>query len=489
MEPIIGRKEEKEILEAAFYSDTAEFISLYGRRRVGKTYLVRNTLGDKEDTIFFYVSGRKDGSFEDQVSHFTKEIARAFGLPKSALEVKKNWEDTFDLLTEFINQSSAKKIVLFFDEFPWMVTRKSMLLQAVDLYWNRFWSMDKRVKLIICGSASAWILKHIVNAIGGLYNRSTHTINLKPFKLHEVKEYLEFKNIRFTKREMVHIYMVLGGIPFYLNQLKAGLSSMQNVEWLAFKKGSFLIKEFTNLYDTLFGSESDHLKIIRTIAEHCEGIGQEELSKATGIPSGGTLLVNLIELEEAGFIQRFKPFGHIKRGIFYKMADEYSLFYFKWIEPNMEYIERGEEKGFWVKLQNSPSWHSWAGCAFEAVCNKHVPLIREALHLSMARASQWRYVPEKGSSEKGAQIDLLFDRDDDAITICEIKYTKEPYTITKSYAENIKNKLAVFKKHTDTKKTLYFAMISASGLQKNRYSGELVSGLVTLDDIFREYSW
>lgn len=490
MKPIIGREEEKSILESAFYAEKAEFITVYGRRRVGKTYLIRNTFGDKKDTTFFYVSGRKDGTIEEQIANFTKEMARAFGFPKSSLGIKKSWDETFELLTELTQASSAKKIVLFMDEFPWMVTKKSKLLQAVDLYWNRFWSMDERIKFIICGSASSWILEHIVNSTGGLHNRSTKVIHLKPFDLYKTSQYLEFKKINLDKKDIVHLYMVLGGIPFYLDQVQPGLSAMQNIEWLAFKGESFLLKEFTNLYDTLFNHNSTHLKLVRAIAQHCYGIDKQELiDKVTGISSGGTLYTYLNELEQSGFIKKFKPFGRTTRGTFYKVIDEYSLFYFQWIEPNKEFIERGEEKGYWMKIQNSPAWHRWAGCAFEAVCNKHVPLIREALHLSMARASQWRYSPRKNSKEKGAQIDLLFDRDDRAITICEIKYTKNPFTITKSYAQTIQNKLEVFKKQTKTKKSLYFAMISASGLQKNRYSNELVSALVTLDDLFKEYSW
>ncbi len=265
---------------------------------------------------------------------------------------------------------------------------------------------------------------------------------------------------------------------------------MQNIELLAFKKGSFLLKEFPNLYDTLFGPDSRHIELVRIIADHCYGIGQEELVEKVGaLESGGWLVSRLKELEQAGFIMRFTSFGQIRKGVFYKVIDEYSLFYFQWIEPNKEFIERGEEKGYWMRVQSSPAWYNWAGCAFESVCNKHVPLIRDALHLTMAKASQWRYVPKKGSKEKGAQIDLLFDREDRSITICEIKYTEKPFAINKAYAQNIQNKMDVFKKRTKTDKTLYFAMISASGLKKTMYSEELVAQAVTLDDLFKEYSW
>ncbi len=285
--------------------------------------------------------------------------------------------------------------------------------------------------------------------------------------------------------------MVLGGIPFYLDQVKPGFSAMQTIESLAFKKGSFLLKEFSNLYDTLFGAGSLHVELIEILANHCNGIEQTEIIKMLKkrATAGGWIVSQLKELEQADFIQRFLPFGHEKRGVFYKIIDEYSLFYFKWIAPNKKYIERGEEKGYWMRLQSSPTWHAWAGCAFESVCNKHVPLIRDALHLVMARASQWRFVPSKGSKEKGAQIDLLFDRDDNAITLCEINYTNEPFTITKAYAETLQNKMTIFKKRTETQKTLFLGLISANGLKKNSYSNDLLSGLVTLEDLFKEYTW
>ncbi len=483
---IIGRKEEKEILEEAYNSDNPEFIALYGRRRVGKTFLVRNTFSKKTNSIFLYVTGIKDGTQEQQIAQFTDSIARAFGHPE--LSVKKDWRETFNLLTNTIELSQKKKIVLFFDEFPWMVTRKSQLLQMLDYFWNRHWSMDRRIKLIICGSASNWILKNIIHNIGGLYNRATRVIHLKPFDLHQTKEYLKHKKVKLANNDIVHLYMVIGGIPFYLDQIKAGLSAMQNIEYLAFKKDSFLLKEFSLLYATLFGQDSIHAELARIIAQHCYGIGQEELfDQVTVQESGGWLKSHLEVLEQTGFIQRFTSFGRKKKGIFYKMSDEYSLFYFKWIEPKKEMIERGEEKGHWTKVQNSPAWHSWAGCAFESICNKHVPLIRQAVNLTMAGASQWRFVPKKGSPEQGAQIDLLFDREDRSITLCEIKYTEKAFAIDKEYAQVLQKKCAVFAKQTKTRKTLYLAMISASGLKKTIYSEDLISGVVTLDDLFREY--
>ncbi len=444
----------------------------------------------RKDSIFFYVSGVKDGLLQEQIRVFADSLSDAFTIPRMAVAEKAHWREMFMMLNDFIKESSSKKIVLFFDEFPWMVTKKSGLLQMLDYFWNRFWSMDSRVKLIVCGSASNWIINNIVNNVGGLYNRTTREIHLRPFSLHETREYLRYKHARLTDRQIVDIYMVLGGVPYYLDQVEPGYSSMQIIEQLAFKKGSFLRQEFPKLYSTLFGNASLHVEIVKIIAHYCYGIGQTKLiEKLQNHKGGGGIVSALRDLEQADFIQRFVPFGREKKGIFYKIIDEYSLFYFQWIEPHRKYIERGEERGYWRNIQQSPGWHAWSGCAFEAVCNKHVPLIREALHLTMAHASQWRYMPKKGVKEKGAQIDLLFDREDSSITLCEIKYTKEPFVIDKSYAQTIMHKIDVFRKHTKTKKNLFFAIISAHGIKQTMYSEELISGVVTIEDLFKEYTW
>lgn len=283
--------------------------------------------------------------------------------------------------------------------------------------------------------------------------------------------------------------MVLGGIPHYLSKIKPGLSANQIIEDLAFKKNSFLMQEFKNLYATLFSSNEGHIELARLIAQHRYGIGQEELAhKAAHISSGGSFVRKIEDLEETGFITRFKPFLAQKKGIYLKMVDEYSLFYFDWIEPiKSTLLEMGMRKGYWAGKLLSPAWHSWAGYAFEAVCYKHIPQISMALKLEpTAIPHTWRSVPPKGSNEDGAQIDLLFDRDDAAITLCEIKYTDQAFSIDKQYAEKLIIKIGVFKTKTKTKKDIFLAFVSASGLKKTMYSEAMVSGIVDADDLFKK---
>lgn len=484
---IIGRKEEVKILNKFLNSDVSEFLALYGRRRVGKTFLIKHFFKDKKLT-FFVTTGEKDAPMHQQIKHFTQQIAHVFyhGAP---LAPEKNWDDTFKMLTNTMKNASKKeKIVLFFDEFPWMATQNSRLLTNLDYYWNQYWSTDNRIKLIICGSAASWIIDHIVNNTGGLHNRITRNMCLETLNLPETKNFLEGKGVKLSNRQITDLYMSMGGVPYYLSQVEKGASSTQIIESMAFRKGGFLLSEFEKLFSSLFKNSETYIEIVRTIAAHRYGIGKRELLSTIGphlVGKGG--LEKLKQLKNAGFIMEFKPHLHKERGTYYRLIDNYSLFYLYWIEPiHNTLLSRSLTRGYWDKIKKSPRWHSWSGLAFEAICYENLSQIRSALNLSpTAIPTSWRYIPRK-SGEDGAQIDLLFDRDDDAITLCEIKYSDKPFTITKEYAGKIQKKIEVFKKITQTKKQLFVVLIASSGIKKNKYSEELISGLVVLDDLFKE---
>jgi uncharacterized protein len=294
--------------------------------------------------------------------------------------------------------------------------------------------------------------------------------------------------VRLNNKHISQIYMVTGGIPFYLSHITPGLSATQAIERLAFSKNSLLLEEFDKLYASLFDDASVYVEIIRIIANNRYGIHQEELfQKMKTVSKGGTIVEKLKELEDAGFIIRFLPYHHKRRGIYYKVIDEYTLFYFYWIEPIKEtLLKKGLRKGYWDKMMSSNSWSAWAGYSFEAICYKHLKQISKALNLSpTAIPNTWRHTPKKGSVEQGTQVDLLFDRDDDAVTICEIKYTNSPFAIDKEYAEKLNKKLEVFKEMTKIQKQLFLGIISANGLKRTMYSEEMVDEVVTLDDLFK----
>ncbi len=486
---IVSRHEEVRILQQMLDSDIPEFLALYGRRRVGKTFLIKQFFRE-QDVVFFNVTGSKDGAMTQQIKHFTKRLAEIFfsGIPVAP---EKNWDDAFSRLTDALNKQvpKDKKIVLFFDELPWMATKRSQLLQTLDYYWNQYWSDDDRINLIVCGSSASWILNKIIRNKGGLYNRITRKIHLKPFNLPETKVFLNNMGIDLTNKQVLLLYMFLGGIPYYLKRVEKGLTAMQLIENMAFSEDAFLLEEFDNLFGSLFDNEEVYADMVRIIARNRYGIGQQELLNIMGTRvKGGSSAKKLKDLEETGFIKSFTPLYHKKQGIYYRMADEFTLFYLKWIDPIRGTLqESGLDTGNWQEIQNTPEWNNWLGYAFEAVCYKHLRTIRRKLGISStAVADTWRFVPRKNTKERGAQIDLLFDRRDDAITLCEIKYSEKPYVLTKEYVDTLRRKMTVFQKQTKTKKQLFMTIIAAMGLKNNYYAEDICSGVVTLDDLFKE---
>ena len=483
---IIGRIKEQEVLTELLESGQSEFLALYGRRRVGKTYLITSFF-EQTSGEFFYVSGLQKGKLKEQLEQFYKQIGDVF-YNGASITQRSRWLDAFEDLTKAIQQlPKNKKVVLFLDEFPWMVTRRSGLLEALDHYWNRYWSHDQRLKLVICGSSASWIIEKIINNKGGLYNRVTRTIQLEPFTLYEVKMFLTARGIKLNNKHILDLYMVMGGIPHYLALVRKGLSAHQCIGELFFQKDGALVKEFDRLFASLFKEADFYINLIKVISKHRNGIGQVELLQESGVPEGGRTVHRLKELEEAGFIISFIPHGHQEKGIYFKINDGYILFYLDWVLPKLSTIRKqNNAAGYWVSKIQSPSWRSWSGYAFEAVCFKHLPQIRKALNVDLgAEIGAWRYIA-KSKHEQGAQIDLLFDRHDGAITVCEIKYNEKPYEIDKSYSLNLKNKIEVYQKQAKTQKQIFLAMITANGLKKSKYSEEMVTGVVTLSDLFEK---
>ena len=218
---VIGRQEEIKQLEKIFQSQNAEFVAVYGRRRIGKTYLIKQFFKDKK-CLFLKSSGLLNGKLKIQLENFQKEIEATFyeNRPGMRLSAFSNWNDAFRALHDAIELFAEKqKIVIFLDEFPWMAKPKSGLLEALDYFWNRFWSEDKRIKLIICGSAASWIIENILHNTGGLHNRVTLKLHLSPFSLKETQDYLQSKKIKYNLDQILKLYMCIGGVPYYLTDV------------------------------------------------------------------------------------------------------------------------------------------------------------------------------------------------------------------------------------------------------------------------------
>jgi uncharacterized protein len=483
---IIGREKEVHTLKELLTSPYPEFLALYGRRRIGKTFLIRRFFEDK-DVIFFDITGAKKAPLREQTKNFIKQIGKVF-YNGAKLESGKTWDRAFELLTDAIeNVKDNQKVILFFDEFPWMATKNSRLVQTLEFYWNQHWSKIKNVKLIICGSSASWIIEKIINNKDGLHNRLTRNIYLEPFNLKETKQFLEKRDIKLSNEQVLQLYMAMGGIPYYLSKVEKGYSAMQNIEQLAFTQKSFLLTEFDNLFSALFDDYEICIEVLRLISNHKEGIGQDELLKKVNHSMMGQKGLKILKLlKDTSFIKSYKPQYHRKKGIYYKVVDQYVLFYFYWIEPIKDaLIEQGLTKGYWEHKQTSPAWNSWSGYAFESICLEHIPQISQALNLSpTAIPYTWRYVPRKGSKEHGTQIDLLFDREDGIITVCEIKYTRKPFEIDKSYSEKLLTRIKIYKEKTRTNKQIFLSFICVNGLKKTIYSEDMVTKVIDLNSLF-----
>ena len=485
METIIGRNDEKKKLLNILNSNQPEFLALYGRRRVGKTYLINEFFKDKG--LYFETTGQLDAKMNVQLENFTQSLERVF---YQNIEIKRpqTWKEAFQQLKNAIDRQTNKHIIiLFFDEIPWIATKRSGFISALEYFWNTWASRQTKLKLIVCGSASSWILDKLINAKGGLYNRITQTIHLQPFTLCESHLYLKSRGINLNQKQILDIYMVMGGIPHYLSQIQKGQSATQTINFLCFKNDGFLFSEFNRLFKSLFAHSDIHYKIIRTIVNHHNHIYRDKLIEATGQTSGGRFNKRLQELKESGFIDIFIPYGKQKKDVAIKIIDEYTLFYLQWIEP-MQTISSIVTPNYWYNISNGAAFNAWSGYAFEAICIKHIYQIIKALNIEnlISGVGRWHFIPPKKSKEKGAQIDLLIERTDDSIHVCEIKYSTNTFVIDKTYAKNLSNKITVFEEKTKIKKHIFLTMISTFGIQKNIWSEDLVDSEVLLKDFFME---
>lgn len=476
MESIVGRLGERKILENALKSNKAELIAIYGRRRVGKTHLVESVY--KKELVFSF-TGAHNGKMREQLENFSLALQRAAKGP-GKLEAPAGWTQAFNILANFLTPIiQNRKAVIFFDEFPWIHSPKSNFLRSFDHFWNTWASKHANLKVVICGSAASWMIQNIVNNKGGLHNRVTVRMKLSPFTLKETEAYLKSKSLKLDRYQILQLYMVMGGIPEYLSKIERGESAMLAIDRLCFTRHGYLIDEFNNLYSSLFDQSSNHLSVVRLLSATRRGFTRTEIIEGAKLTSGGWVTEVLQELEESGFIKSYIPFGRTVKDAVYKLTDEYSLFYLKYLDR-----KKGTGKGTWLRLSKQPTWTSWSGYAFEAICLKHVDQIRLALGIDTlyVEESIWRKVPGKG--QKGAQIDLLLDRDDHTITLCEMKFSTSEYSISNTYAAELEQKKEVFTTATKTKKSLFLTMVTTYGTVKNACYNRLIQSEVTMNELF-----
>ena len=476
---LIGREKEKVILQEALDSNEAEMVAVIGRRRIGKTFLIKTQY---ESQMVFHITGLPNVSGEEQLNHFNFTINQFndSGIP---VEAATSWLRAFQLLTLLLNkklENTEGKKVIFFDELPWLASNKSGFLTGLEFFWNS-WAVSKGVVVVLCGSSASWMIQKIINNTGGLYNRITKRIFLKPFTLAETKQYLTNQYFNFTNQQITELYMAIGGIPHYLKEVKGNKSVVQNIDDLCFSDTGMLKNEFPFMFFSLFENAEKHVAIIRALATSNQGLPREKIISLGQLPENGNTSKVLEELEQSGFITSYYPFGKKKKGKLFRLTDEYSLFYLRWIENKVH-----EGSGTWQHLSQTPQYKTWSGYAFESICLKHIPQIKKALSIGGVYSLSSTFYKKGTATEKGAQIDLLLDRNDRVINVFEIKFSNREISLTKKHADTLRRKLWTFEETTKTRKQLQLVMITTFGLKHNMHSLGLVQDVLVLDDLFAE---
>jgi len=473
MEHIIGRIQEQKQLSRLLESPEAELLALYGRRRIGKTFLIRNAY---EKQILFEFAGVHHASLKKQLELFARALSQTSGLP---IATPVSWTEAFDQLIAFLEPKIKKqKKVVFIDEFPWLHTPRSGFSEAFEQFWNMWASRQKNLVVVVCGSAAAWMIKHIINNRGGLHNRVTARMRLQPFTLAEAEAFLKSRSILLDRYQLIQLYMVMGGVPQYLKTVDRGDSLTTAVDRICFSPDGFLHHEFKNLFQSLFDTSQNHMAVVKALAKTPSGLTRNELIEACNLHTGGGTTQLLDELRESGFIEAYTPFNKTSKDSVYQLIDEFSLFYFKFMAEG-----KIQGPGSWTRYSSSSAWTSWCGLAFEHLCLKHVDQIKYALGISGVYSENyvWRHV---AAGDEGAQIDLLIDRQDQCINVCEMKFSRYEFEITKKYAQDLERKLRVFQSSTRTKKTLFLTMVTTNGLKNpSNYRG-LIQREITMDALF-----
>ncbi len=470
---LIGREKEIAALRNAMESDKSEFIAVYGRRRVGKTFLIRETFGYG---FLFQHAGIYRGRRGEQLYAFSASLKDA-GYPVSRRP--ENWLEAFEMLKDLVRQSGEGKKVIFLDELSWMDTPRSDLLKALEHFWNSWASARRDVILVICSSVTSWMMKKVIRNKGGLYHRLTCKLYLQPFSLHECEQFAEAAALGMRRMQILETYMILGGVPFYWTLLKKDLSVAGNVDSLFFGRDAELKDEFSYLFASLFRYPEEYIRIVEALSRHQNGMTRDEILKETGITGSGHFSEKLKELEDCGFIRSYDPFQNQKKETLYQLIDAFTIFHY-------HFLERAKKDAhFWSSQVNTPRLNTWNGLAFERVCLLHTEQIRNALGISgvLTAACSWTCKADAEKGIEGSQIDLLLVRNDRVINLLEMKYSDKPYAVSKSLLNDLLRKRNDLVLATGTVSSIHLTMVTPAGIVRNTYAKEIQSE-VTMNDLF-----
>ena len=470
---VAGRKDEVIILQNMLSKQHSDFVAVYGRRRIGKTYLIRQVY---QANIVFDCSGLHQRDTPQQLENFWLTLVDVTKRSKPILP--KTWLQAFSLLRTYVESLKGnEKKVIFLDEIAWFETPRSGFLAALDNFWNQYCTKRNDIILVICGSAASWIIDKVINNRGGLHNRITSHIQLMPFTLKETKEFLELSKVKLTLKDITSLYMSVGGVPYYLKDIAPGQSVPQILDTLFFHPQALLKNEFANLYASLFKNSDLHVTIVKALAIRNKGLTRNELLDETGIRSGGGFSTLLQELVEYGFVKIILPIHKTKEDLLYRLVDEYSIFYFK-------FLINAKTNSSWQQMTNKPTYKIWSGYAFENLCFKHISQIKKALGINGIISNEYSWFYKGTKTEQGTQIDFIIDRSDNCINILELKFHDSVFEITKNYEEQLRDKMTIFKTKNKIKKNIFVTMLTANGVKKNEYYLSVVTNEVLIDQLF-----
>lgn len=473
MKPLlIGRQKETHLLEEYLNTEKSEFITVYGRRRVGKTFMIRHTIKER---ACFSLTGMENADMADQLANFFFTLRRVFPAAKQP----KSWIEAFDELQTYLEGLPKGKKIIFMDELPWLDTARSRFIAALEHFWNGWADGRDDIKLIVCGSATSWMIDNIINNRGGLHNRKTHQIYIAPFTLEESEKYFKAYGFGYRKKEIAECHMVMGGVAYYYSLMNPAESVAQNIDRLFFAAGGELGNEFENLYRSLFKKAGDHIAVVTALATVGKGMTRKAILQQTKLNNNKKFTTTLDELEKCGFIRSYISFGETKRDVLFQLTDAFTLFYFHYCVAN-----KYQDDTFWTKSMNSARYRAWSGLSYEMLCLNHIGQIKAALGISGVQSRVCCWVGKTEEGKPGAQIDLLIDRADQTVNLCEIKFVQSEYEISKSDADSLDNKLECFMALTKTRKSVMLTMITSYGVRPGKYSGR-IQCQVTLDDLFK----
>ena len=470
---LISRKKEQQILKNAFAAEYSQFVAVYGRRRVGKTFLVREVFGNK---ILFSHTGVSNEKMSIQLKAFSDSL-KTCGYKTD--KMPGDWIEAFSLLKEFIDSSKTKKKVIFLDELSWMDTARSNFLTALEFFWNGWASARKDIVLVVCASSTSWILDNLIHNKGGLYNRLNAQIRLLPFSLKECDELAKANGLILDHMDELQYYMSLGGIPYYWNLLEKGYSASQNMDHIFFAEEAPLRDEYDYLYAALFKKPEVYMKIVKALAQKKSGMTRLELIEAARLSDSGSITRKLDELEQCGFIRKYYEYGKKKKDAIYQLIDSFTLFYFKFME------KRPSDAQYWTHTIGTPKINTWKGLAFERVCLLHIEQIKRKLEIGgvLTEVQSWHCRADESRGLNGSQIDLLICRKDRVINLCEMKYHDGLYSMTKADYESIQNKINDFVRATGSRDAIHPTLITSYGVKENNYSDKM-QAFITADELF-----